>query len=1003
MKFKKYISLVLLGLLMLLFAFTAAQASETNPTEINPPPAQDTEVPPVPEQYPNAPLYDGELPPINPPIPPPDSQNNDSSIEGTQDTPQGYPSQTLEGGPAFGDDGSQTLVEPIEAVVIRSWSGCTSGSVIWEDLNTNWSLYGSIPIHITYDYPGLCDGTAITYATLTASGADVLILSNPLGAAAPVIFSIDEINAIQQYAMEGHHLIGTFLLLQYGSYDNRGLAPLFGLQAGVTYTFADIITPTYSFLEAGSPLFKGLTPPYASSGYNQSQVPLSGLWDASALTGARLVGINADQTAAILSYHGPNYHATYITNMAEYNGGTADKQFFYNMLTYDVIDAVVVRSYDYCSGSGVIWDSLNAAWSSYGSVPVHIRYAAPGLCSGTITYDALVASKADVLILSNPAGGILQYSPSEISAIQQFASEGHNLIGTYLLLQYAPIDNRGLAPLFGLPGGAVYTEAEYIIPTYTFLEAGNPLFKHLAAPYASSGYNWSQVPASGTWNQAALNGARLVGTNADQTAAVLAYDAPGYRAIYITNMPEYLGGAADAQFFYNAIRYAIDAVVVRSWSGCTSNGVIWDSLNATSIDYGSYPVHINYGYHGLCDGTITYAALAASQADVLILSNPAMSHLYAADEINAIQLYALEGHHLVGTLQLLQAPGSYDNRGLAPLFGLQVGVDYTVSDLIAPAYNFLESGSPLFNHLSDPYVSAGWPYSQVPTSLVWDAFALNGARLVGIVDNQQAAILSYHGPNYHATFITTMPEYSGGPADHQLFYNALTYDVIDAVVVRSYSGCSSSGVIWNSLNATWSSYGSVPVHIRYAAPGLCSGTITYEGLVASQADVLIFSDPAGGTQQYTPEEIDAIQQYAQEGHNLIGTYALFQFSLYDNRGLAPLFGCNGSITWSIIATTPTYNFEEAYNPVFYGLNEPYVSSGYPESQIPEGEWSTGARLVGINTTGEAAILVYDAPTYRSVFITTMPEYLGGGQDEQFFYNAILYRFHVQMPVVFKGP
>ncbi|HSQ18658.1 MAG TPA: hypothetical protein VLM83_13230 [Anaerolineales bacterium] len=998
MKGKYIISFFLLGILMLFSAFAVAQAPETNPP---PPPA--TEIPPTPDQPAEGaapPEYSGDQPPPNPPLLPPDTPITDPSSEVIQPAAPTFPSQTLEGQPATGSPESQTLVEPIEAVVLRSWSGCTSDSVIWEDLNINWANYGSIPIHITYDTPGLCSGT-ITYADLAASGADVLIISNPMGAAFPQVFSAEEIAAIQQYVMEGHHLIGTFLLLKYGGYDNRGLAPLFGLQAVVDYTDSVAITPTYSFLEAASPLFSRLTDPYASVGWPYSQVPVSGVWDASALNGARLVGINADQKAAILSYHGPNYHATYITNMPEYFGGVEDEQLFYNMLTYDVIDAVVVRSYDGCSSSGVIWDSLNATWSSYGSVPVHIRYATPGLCSGTITYEGLVASQADVLILSDPAGGILQYSPSEISAIQQYASEGHNLIGTYLLLQYSTTDNRGLAPLFGLQSGVAYTAAEDILPTYTFLEAGNPLFKHLAAPYASSGYNWSQVPTSGTWSAAALNGARLVGINGDQTAAILAYDAPAYRAVYITSMPEYLGGAADEQFFYNAIHYAIDAVVVRSWSGCTSSNVIWDSLNATSMDYGSYPVHITYDYHGLCDGTITYAALAASQADVLILSNPAMTQSYSAGEIGAIQQYALEGHHLVGTLQLLQAPGGFDDRGLAPLFGLQAGVDYTTSGFITPAYSFLEAGSPLFKGLTDPYVSVGWNDSQVPASGVWDAAALNGARLVGLNADQKAAILSYHGPNYHATFITNMPEYYGGPADHQLFYNMLTYDVVDAVILRSWGGCSSADLIWDSLNATWASYGVTPIHIRYAAPGLCSGTVTYAGLVASQADVLIISDPSGGGVVYTAPEVDAIRQYAQEGHNLIGTYLLFQAGTVDNRILAPLFGCNGSIPWTSVVTTPTYNFLEPVNPVFNGLLEPYVSSGYYESQVPEGLWSIGARLVGISTYGDAGILVYDAPTYRAIFITTMPEYFGGVQDEQFFYNAILYRFQVRLPVILK--
>jgi hypothetical protein len=131
-------------------------------------------------------------------------------------------------------------------------------------------------------------------------------------------------------------------------------------------------------------------------------------------------------------------------------------------------------------------------------------------------------------------------------------------------LQEYGIDNRGLAPLFGLNPDISYIYLP-VSPTYSFLEAGNPLFNHLSAPYASSGHNYSQVPDSGTWSAAALDGARIVGINADQTATILAYDAPTYRAIFITSMPEYHGGTADKQFFYNAIlyRYEVFLPVLR--------------------------------------------------------------------------------------------------------------------------------------------------------------------------------------------------------------------------------------------------------------------------------------------------------------------------------------------------------------------------------------------------------------------------------------------------------
>jgi len=36
----------------------------------------------------------------------------------------------------------------ITGVVVKSWGGCSSASLIWDDLNANWSSYGTIPISI---------------------------------------------------------------------------------------------------------------------------------------------------------------------------------------------------------------------------------------------------------------------------------------------------------------------------------------------------------------------------------------------------------------------------------------------------------------------------------------------------------------------------------------------------------------------------------------------------------------------------------------------------------------------------------------------------------------------------------------------------------------------------------------------------------------------------------------------------------------------------------------
>jgi hypothetical protein len=220
------------------------------------------------------------------------------------------------------------------------------------------------------------------------------------------------------------------------------------------------------------------------------------------------------------------------------------------------ITAVVVKSWGNCSSGSLIWDDLNANWSNFGSIPISIDYAHPGLCSvnDTVTLSNLEASGADVVIVSDPSGQFAQWSPDEAQALQQYAAEGHNIIGTYLLLQWDIVDNRALAPLFGLSSSATYGGGDTAItPTYNERYPRLPLFRNVGNPYVSSGYNFSQTPDDGGWSPNELTGARIVARTAGAQAAILVRKAGAYFSIYVTNMPEYVGSTIDEQFFYNAI------------------------------------------------------------------------------------------------------------------------------------------------------------------------------------------------------------------------------------------------------------------------------------------------------------------------------------------------------------------------------------------------------------------------------------------------------------------
>jgi hypothetical protein len=221
-----------------------------------------------------------------------------------------------------------------------------------------------------------------------------------------------------------------------------------------------------------------------------------------------------------------------------------------------VIKAVVVKSWGQCGGGSLVWDDLNANWSSYGGTPIVIDYSDPTLCGTSFTLAALEASGANVVILSDPAGGIQQFSADEVLAVKKYAAEGHNVIGTYLTLAYPPggIDNSALAPVFGLRAGAGYAGGDVPVnTTYSLKLPGLALFRDIPNPYVSTGFNQTQTPVDGAWSRNEKRKAKYAGKLAQSVGAITFFTNGTWDGVFITNMPEYGGGTQDKQFIYNAI------------------------------------------------------------------------------------------------------------------------------------------------------------------------------------------------------------------------------------------------------------------------------------------------------------------------------------------------------------------------------------------------------------------------------------------------------------------
>lgn len=202
--------------------------------------------------------------------------------------------------------------------------------------------------------------------------------------------------------------------------------------------------------------------------------------------------------------------------------------------------------------------------------------------------------------------------------------------------------------------------------------------------------------------------------------------------------------------------------------------------------------------------------------------------------------------------------------------------------------------------------------------------------------------------------------------------------------------------VFNELNDNWSAYGNIPVTIDTSLRTVDS--FTYQDLVDTQADVLFLSNPAGGERQYSPTEIDAVEQYVNEGHSIVGTYKVFQHSgtgITDNRGLAPIFGLRSDIAYCLLGDSAQQAFDILVpGELFQGLPDPYQSSGYAKAQTPDDDrtWDAedlaGAEIVARTSDNRGVITWYETPSYHAVYVSEMVEYNGSVQDTQFLYNAL---------------
>lgn len=222
------------------------------------------------------------------------------------------------------------------------------------------------------------------------------------------------------------------------------------------------------------------------------------------------------------------------------------------------IKAVVLDSWGADKAEYTIFDEMNENWMLYGDYAVTIDYKT--LNKEDITYEDIVDSNADVLIISNAwtnqhFGFQFEFKDSEIQAIKQYVNEGHGLIGTSgTLSEYSP-NNIKLAELFGIKEkiGLWSRDSGSYYPM-NILVSDAILTKNLPDEY-SLGYGAAIINLELDETKPVVTVAKIL-ERGDlwKNIFVSAYKPERGASIYFTPIIEIVyANEIDKQFFYNAL------------------------------------------------------------------------------------------------------------------------------------------------------------------------------------------------------------------------------------------------------------------------------------------------------------------------------------------------------------------------------------------------------------------------------------------------------------------
>ena len=224
---------------------------------------------------------------------------------------------------------------------------------------------------------------------------------------------------------------------------------------------------------------------------------------------------------------------------------------YVNATSQPFTKVAILRSYGtQAQGPKVTWDYLNAHWSDYGLAPISIDYQS--LNTYPITYDAIAATDADVLVLSGsgyyyrePIG--TELDDLEMDAIEKWVRSGRGFVTIGTAFHMNVSNNNYLTDLVGIADQAYYHNDTPDVQIYANCTS-HPIFANVSNPFGNA-FIRTMTPANDhSWDWDDLAGGQMCARSGDGRGGIVIHKG----AVMISIAADVMPNDDERQLLYNS-------------------------------------------------------------------------------------------------------------------------------------------------------------------------------------------------------------------------------------------------------------------------------------------------------------------------------------------------------------------------------------------------------------------------------------------------------------------